>query len=235
MMPPGPGAMPPGPGAMPPGPGGAPGAQPPPPGGQPQPMPPGAPGAPAGAMPPTAPMSDAPPPPLPINPRPSQPSPRTSGQAMQEANILGLQEMKNSPGGGTEDLNDQAMAMGAKMAGFDWLGLGHQARRWDDNVPAMQGAGARFNRDAAFFSFGSIPPPPILPMRPNSAAQPSAPQPGLANTQGIQQAMAKVFWDCGPHFDWLSRPINGILAAIKSAELPVGHSSALGGASSQTT
>jgi hypothetical protein len=77
-------------------------------------------------MPPSPPMSDAPPQPLPMNPRPAQPSPKTSGQAMQEANMLGLQEMKNapSPGGGTEDLNDQAMGMGAKMGGFDWLGLG---------------------------------------------------------------------------------------------------------------
>ena len=108
QMPPGGGGMMPPPGAMPPGPGGAPGTQPPPPGGQPQPMP----GAPAGAMPPTAPMSDAPPPPLPINPRPAQPSPKTSGQAMQEANLLGLQEQKNMPGMATEELNDQAMAMG---------------------------------------------------------------------------------------------------------------------------
>jgi hypothetical protein len=89
-------------------------------------------------MPPTAPMSDAPPPPLPVNPRPAQPSPKTSMQAQQEANMLGLQEQKNMPGMATEELNDQSMAMGAKMAGFDWLGLGHQARRWDDNVPAMQ-------------------------------------------------------------------------------------------------
>jgi YD repeat-containing protein len=82
-------------------------------------------------MPPSPPMSDAPPQPLPMNPRPAQPSPKTSGQAMQEANMLGLQEMKNapSPGGGTEDLNDQAMGMGAKMGGFDWLGLGKTAGR----------------------------------------------------------------------------------------------------------
>ena len=45
-------------------------------------------------------------------------------QAQQEANMLGLQEQKNMPGMATEELNDQAMAMGAKMAGFDWLGLG---------------------------------------------------------------------------------------------------------------
>jgi len=45
-------------------------------------------------MPPTAPMSDAPPPPLPVNPRMSQPSPKNSFQAQQEANLLGLQEAK---------------------------------------------------------------------------------------------------------------------------------------------
>jgi hypothetical protein len=38
---------------------------------------------------------------------------------MQEANMLGLQEMKNTPDTGAEDLKDQGMAMGAKMGGFD--------------------------------------------------------------------------------------------------------------------
>jgi hypothetical protein len=38
---------------------------------------------------------------------------------MQEANLLGLQEMKNTPDTGAEDLKDQGMAMGAKMGGFD--------------------------------------------------------------------------------------------------------------------
>jgi hypothetical protein len=38
---------------------------------------------------------------------------------MQEANLLGLQEMKNTPDIGAEDLKDQGMAMGAKMGGFD--------------------------------------------------------------------------------------------------------------------
>jgi hypothetical protein len=69
-------------------------------------------------MPPTPPMSDAPPPPLPVNPRMSQPSPKNSFQAQQEADLLGLQEMKNTPAGGTEDLNDQNMGMGANMGGF---------------------------------------------------------------------------------------------------------------------
>lgn len=118
-----PGGMPPGAGgAMPPGappgmpPGAAGGVPPPAPGG----APPGGgmqPPMPGGMLPPTAPMSDAPPQPLPVNPRPSQPSPKTSQQAMQEANMLGLQEMKNTPdASGAEDLKDQGMAMGAKMA-----------------------------------------------------------------------------------------------------------------------
>jgi hypothetical protein len=106
MPPPPPGAMPsPPPGGMPP-PGAAPppgaGMGGPPPGG----MPPGGmpPPGPGGMPPPTAPMSDAPPPPLPANPRSSQPSPKTSGQAQQEANMLGLMEDKNQVGNGMGDL-----------------------------------------------------------------------------------------------------------------------------------
>jgi hypothetical protein len=59
---------------------------------------------------------------------------------MQEANLLGLQEMKNAPGGGTEDLNDQAMAMGAKMGGFDWLGI------FDKSAGILSGLGKLLGR-----------------------------------------------------------------------------------------
>ena len=124
-------APPPG-GAMPPG-----GAPPMPPGGG---MPPPGmpmdpammggmpPGPPPGPVDPTTgqpvapPMGTPPPPPLPSNPRPNPPRPKTSDQAMQEATWLQLMEQKQQAsepqgeGQATEDINDQLMGMGGKMA-----------------------------------------------------------------------------------------------------------------------
>jgi hypothetical protein len=74
-----------------------PGGQPPQGGGMPGQMPEQAqPGIPPGIQPPMPPMTEPPPQPLPINPRSSQPSPKTSHQALQEASMLQL-EGKNQP------------------------------------------------------------------------------------------------------------------------------------------
>jgi len=308
-------------------------------------------------MPPTAPMSDAPQPPLPVNPRMSQPSPKNSFQAQQEADLLGLQEAKNSPGMGTEDLNDQNMAMGAKMGADNDLavaqgggallggaggalggfGLGRaygqhqldtglnnrfrgilqgsierqhgantspagQQRMFDQlvkspsvrgrfeahpNIQRMMTAGRQnighigradgggqrpqpsaqpgmehlavtscqmgqkqfarlwsftsgrkshdndgafptggFGRFSALYPFGSNS-SLVAHAPPNPAAKPAQPQPGLANEQGIQQALAKVSFDRTQLPGWLLQAVIGILTRIKSAEGAPGHTSAL--------
>src|SRR5205814_1995983 len=89
------------PGGMPP-PGGDPSMGGMPPQGQQQPM-----------MPP---MAEPPPQPLPINPRPNPPSPKTSFQAQQEANMLGLLEAKQQPASGGEDIQCDLMATDTKLA-----------------------------------------------------------------------------------------------------------------------
>jgi len=109
-------------------------------------------------MPPTPPMSDAPPPPLPVNPRMSQPSPKNSFQAQQEADLLGLQEMKNTPAGGPEDLNDQNMGMGGQ---YGWLpeGLGKA-------TGVFRAVGASLGRPPGQ---PGAPPPPHQPGQPMPA------------------------------------------------------------------
>src|ERR1700726_2306134 len=68
--------------------------------------------------PPVAPMSEPPAQPLPANPRPmTPPYPKTSGQALQEANMLGLFAAQQQPGMGlAEHRKHQHMTMGSKLA-----------------------------------------------------------------------------------------------------------------------
>lgn len=121
--PPGMAAPPPPSGPLPPAPPGG-GAPPPPPMPPPPGAPPGAPMAPPppGGMPPAAPMAEPPPAPLAANPRMNPPSPKTSQQAQLEMMKLQMLEAKQQAtdprnfGEATEDLQDQGMAMGTKMA-----------------------------------------------------------------------------------------------------------------------
>jgi hypothetical protein len=62
---------------------------------------------------------------LPANPRPTPPAPKTSQQALMEAQTLGLLEGKEAPdmGGTHQDMNAAGMAAGVKTAGvWDLLG-----------------------------------------------------------------------------------------------------------------
>src|SRR5947209_2097387 len=90
---------------------------------------------------PPSPMADAPPTQLPVNPRPNSPSPKTSAQAQQEANMLSMLEAKqrsaSMPTGheAQQDLLVHNMALGKAAEalkdrkdrawiGFDWDGPG---------------------------------------------------------------------------------------------------------------
>jgi hypothetical protein len=84
-----------------------------PPQGQPRPSP-----GPGGMPPPVAPMCGPPAQPLPAIPRPmTPPYPKTSGQALQEANLLGFLAAQHQPGmGPAEDRKHQNLALGSQRA-----------------------------------------------------------------------------------------------------------------------